>query len=167
MRTSLPSSRRIPGGPHQVRAPVRCVLTRCRLRHAWDIIFVYRDFRQVFRQLKSTGIPGFLGAVFLIENLHTVYFLSFWDSLLTIARFGSAVPAHVEAVRQIFRRAARTPDGQPEVWSTQWELHTVSNNLNWQGMDWWVVLATAEARSIDEADTRSPSGEDRPWIRSP
>jgi len=156
MRTGLSPSRRIPAGPHRVRAPVRCVLTRCRLRHGWDLIFVYRDFHRVLRQLKSAGIPGFLGAAFLIENLHTVYFLSFWDSLLTIARFGSAVPAHVDAVRRIFRRAARTPDGQPEVWSTQWELHTVSNNLNWRGIDWRAALAAVEARSVGEGDAYFP-----------
>jgi len=140
--------RRIPAGEHPMQRPILCVLTRCRLRRLRDLLPVYLYFRRIHRQLQTSPLPGFIHAALPFEGFQTVYFLSFWESQAAIARFGTAIPEHIFAVRRLFARAARTPDGLPEIWSTKWTLTAVSNNLHWQGINWWALINAAEPSPI-------------------
>lgn len=137
-----PSELREPGD-HPVEAPVYCVLTRFGLRGARFLPATYRDFRRVAAGAARADVPGLLRFAFLVENPSTCYSLSLWSEP---PLFSAAVPEHVQAARGVFERLNFSPEAGPELWSTQWRLASVTNNLNWDGLDLRSVIApSAEA----------------------
>lgn len=123
-------------------ATVICVVTRFRLKSPVGLLATYLDYLRVARQARRS--PGLLREAFLIQNLVTCYSLSLWSGPRAIAQFGSDVPAHVDAARRVSRRARWAGPGRKEIWSTRWQLLTVSHNLNWDGFDLWdLVLSSA------------------------
>ncbi len=120
-------------GDNPVTTSVTCVVTRFRLKRPWYLIATYLDYRRVLADARGT--PGLLRSAFLIENLHTCFSLSIWESPANIPRFGTNVPSHIPAARRLFGRSKLGGLGAAEVWSTKWNLRTVSNNLQWDGFD--------------------------------
>ena len=120
-------------GDHRTNSSITCVLTRFRLRHATDLLATRRDYHEVVAGARQTS--GLLASAFLVENVHTCFSLSIWDSPRSIPKFGTNVPAHIPAARRVFGRARVDPDGGAEVWSTKWSLRSFSNNLSWGGFD--------------------------------
>ncbi len=122
-------------GQHAVDVPIMCVLTRFRLRSPFLLLPTYLDYRRVVKDAARVKTPGLLRSAFLVEDLTTCYSLSIWASHDAIAHFGTNVPRHVEAGRRIFGRLSFRKDRGPEIWSTEWRLTYVSNNLNWGDFD--------------------------------
>lgn len=119
-------------GPKNVDTPVYCVLTRFGLRGTLQLLPTYRDYTSLARQARAGAISGLLQCAFLVENPRTCYSLSLWSSP---PFFSADMPAHVVAARRVFGRLRFDPERGPELWSTQWKLTTVTNNLNWEGFD--------------------------------
>lgn len=132
-------------GDHVVDVPIICVITRFRLRGTRHFVPVYLMHRRVMRQLRGAGTPGFLRAVLLFELPACAYSISFWAERAAIARFGSDVPLHVQAARSIFGRVRHRDGAGPEIWSTKWNLRSVSNNLVWDDFDLRDLITTTAA----------------------
>jgi hypothetical protein len=130
-------------------AEVTCVVTRLEWRSAWSLPWAWFSFRRV--RAGSRGISGLLRAAFLVESPRVCYILSIWSGDAPLLEFGTRVHAHVEAARHTFRRTWNAARRRPEVWSTQWRLSAVSNNLNWQGFDLPSVLDEAGRRAVEAA----------------
>jgi hypothetical protein len=94
------------------------------------------------KQLSGAGTPGFLRAVLLFELPACAYSISFWAERAAISRFGSDVSLHVQAARSIFGRVRHRDGAGPEIWSTKWDLRSVSNNLLWDEFDLRELIAT-------------------------
>jgi hypothetical protein len=90
--------------------------------------FKVRREAQRIRHLKRSA--------FLIEDLRTFFILSVWDSEDGLLEFGTVADSHVQAVRGSTSQAV-SRDGNMEIWSTEWRLSSVSNNLNWGGREDW------------------------------
>ena len=119
-------------GHRVVEVPIRCVLTRFGLRAPRHLVPTFREYRQLLRDMPDPQSFGLLRSAFLVENPTTCYTLSLWSA----RPFMSAnVPRHVDSARRVFGRLAFEPDRGPELWSTQWRLESVSNNLNWGELD--------------------------------
>jgi hypothetical protein len=122
-------------GDHPVDVPIVCVITRFGLRGARHLLPTRLDYRGVLEEAHRTATPGLLRAAFLVESSKACYSLSLWNEPDAIPRFGSNVPSHVDAARRVLGRLAFEPDRGPELWSTKWQLVSVSNNLNWGDFD--------------------------------
>ena len=122
-------------GDHPVQSTVLCAISRFGLRSIFDLLLTYLDYRRVLRQAQASNTPGLLRAAFLIENLTTCYSVSFWDSRHSIALFGTRVPKHIDAARKVLGRLSIARGRGPELWSTKWQLVSVSSNLNWEDWD--------------------------------
>jgi hypothetical protein len=109
-----------------------CVITRFQLRHPWDLVRTYLEYRRVARDARAAVGDSLIHTVFLVESLTTCYSLSIWRDEAAIGWFGTRVPRHVAAAGRIFRRLARADDGNPELWATQWRLIRLSNNRTWR-----------------------------------
>jgi hypothetical protein len=127
-------------GDNPVDTSVLCTLTRFGLRSGWHLLPTYLDYRRVSRQVARSGVPGLLRSAFLIENARTCYVLSIWTHADAIPQFGTNITAHVDAGNRILARLAFDQHRGPEIWSTKWQLASVSNNLNWEGLDLRAVL---------------------------
>ncbi len=119
---------------HAVEPTVVCVLTRFRFRRPWHVIQTYVAYRWLMRRVRHVAPDGLLKATFVVESWTTCYSLSIWADESAIARFGTSVQEHTAVARDVFSRL-RLRDERPEIWSTQWRLHHVSKNLNWDGLD--------------------------------
>jgi hypothetical protein len=117
---------------HEVESSVMCSLTRFGLRSRRHLPATYRDYQRVMKEVNATTVPGLLCNAFLIENPTTCYSLSIWSGQPKLSAF---VPRHVHVAGAVFPRLAFDPEHGPELWSTSWSLKTVSNNLNWAGLD--------------------------------
>ncbi len=122
-------------GHHPVAVPIICVMTRFGLRSARHLIPTYLEYRRIMREVAQTRTPGLLRSAFLIEPPRTCFSLSIWAGEDAIPHFGTNVISHVDAGNAVFGRLAFAEDGGPEIWSTRWQLTSVSNNLNWEGLD--------------------------------
>jgi hypothetical protein len=129
-------------GDHPVDSDVICVVTRFELRRFWHLWAVRRQYGLVARA--AAHAPGLLKTVFVVENLHSCFTISFWADFASIPLFGTNVPQHVRAARGIFRRLRFDPDRGPEIWSTKWRLRSVSNNLRWGSFDPHSLLGQSE-----------------------
>ncbi|HEX8083311.1 MAG TPA: hypothetical protein VF529_03410 [Solirubrobacteraceae bacterium] len=121
-------------GPRAVSAdpPVFCALTRFGLRSPRHLLTLRRQFSTVAGDAERRGVPGLLRSAFLVENASTCYSLSIWSGEPYIS---ALVPSHIDAANGVFGKLALDETRGPELWSTQWKLVTVSNNLNWDGFD--------------------------------
>ncbi len=145
-----PDSAPVTGAHYErVDSNVACVFTRFRLRHVWSLPFFYLAFRRVRRH--SAGIEGLLRASFLIEGPRTCCTLSIWRDDRAIIDFSTHVRAHIDAANWAFGATFRRDAQRPEIFSVQWRLWGVSNNLNWGRFDLRSVLAQqgAQPQSLD------------------
>ena len=109
-----------------------CALTRFGLRGPRHLLAVKREFARVARDAERNHVPGLLKSAFLIEGASTGYSLSIWDSEPYLS---ALVPSHIAAANGVFGRLNMDESEGPELWSTQWRLATVTNNLRWDGFD--------------------------------
>ena len=113
---------------------VTCVITRFHVRSVWDLVRLYRLYRRVRREARQR-CSGLLHAGFLVEGLHTLYSFTMWKDDGAILEFGTVVDSHVRIAGHGLRATFRPDTGRPEIWSTQWRLSAISDNLNWAGVD--------------------------------
>jgi hypothetical protein len=119
-------------GGRTVESDVRCSVTRFGLSSPRHLLPTIRDYRQVLRSADERGSFGLLRSAFLIESPTSCVSFSVWSGE---PMFSANVPRHVEAARHMFGRLKFDPERGPELWSTQWRLSSVSNNLNWGDLD--------------------------------
>src|ERR1700739_1907917 len=161
---SLPESRPLVGegapytgaGFTRLETKVTCVVSRFELRSAWSLLWMWLSFRRV--RAASRGIPGLLRAAFLVESPRVCFIFSMWSGDHALIEFGTHVHAHIHAARHTFRRTFNVARQRAEVWSTQWRLWAVSNNLNWHGFDLAASLDDAGRQALDAARLD-------PWLR--
>jgi hypothetical protein len=113
------------------------------LRRPSDLLRTYLDYREVVAERSRKSIPGLIHSGFLVENPTTCFSLSFWESERAIRMFGTEVPSHVTAARRVFGRLRYEEDIGAEIWSTKWQISTLSNNANWPGVPFWRELRSA------------------------
>jgi hypothetical protein len=128
---------------------VTCVVTRFELRSAWSLPWMWLSFRRV--RAGARGISGLLRSAFLVESPRVCFIFSIWSGDAAVLEFGTHVHAHVHAARHTFRRTFNPARRRAEVWSTQWRLGAVSNNLSWQDFDLATVLDEAGRRAVEAA----------------
>jgi len=116
-------------GYERVNCEISSVLTRFRLRSALALPLFYLAFRRI---RKHACVPGLLKVVFMVESPRTCYTLSIWLNDLAIAEFNKQI-IHIAMANWSFRHIYRFNRGYPELWSTQWKLFAVSQNLKWDG----------------------------------
>jgi hypothetical protein len=121
-------------GYERVDTKVTCVITRFQLRSFWDLIRLHRIYRHVRREARQR-CSGLLHAGFLVEGPRTFYSFTLWTDETAIIEFGTVVDAHIHAAGHGLRATFRPDVERPEIWSTQWMLAAVSENLNWEGVD--------------------------------
>lgn len=121
-------------GYERVDSRVTCVITRFQLRSVVDLVRLYRLYRHVRRDARQR-CSGLLHAGFLVEGLHTFYSLTLWSDDAAILQFGTVVDSHVRVAGRGLGATFRPDLERPEVWSTQWNLAAVSENLNWEEVD--------------------------------
>lgn len=131
-------------GDHAVDSLVTCVITRFGLRSPIDLATTYRDYRRTIEQARET--PGLIRAAFLVENARTCYSLSIWSSADRIPGLAAEAPYHVTAARRTLGRLESRPLDGRQLWSTKWRLASVSNNLNWEGLDLREHIAPSRVR---------------------
>lgn len=140
----------LPFARHEVvdDSPIVCVLTRFGLRRPWHLIQTYLAYRWLMRRVRRTAPDALLKAAFLVENLTTCYSLSIWANESALTLFDTSTKGHVAVARDVFGRL-RFRNRGPELWSTTWRLHEVSNNLSWDELDLrrMVNAAREEAKS--------------------
>ena len=130
------------------------MLTRFQAPSVWSLPFFYLAFRQIRRQALATT-PGLIKAVFLRENRRTYWTLSIWTDDKAIVEFGRRVSSHVAHANWALLRVFREDLQRPELWSVQWRLWAISNNLNWDGVDLRGVLAEQLGKASTEIGRRA------------
>jgi hypothetical protein len=125
-------------GEHAVDSSVTCVVTRFGLRSPRFLLRSFREYREVARLASQAGVPRLLRSAFLVENSTTWYSFSIWRGAPALS---AELPEHVDVARRSFGWLRIDPDLGPELWSTKWNLLSVTNNLHWDGFDLRQVLA--------------------------
>jgi len=118
-------------GYARIDSRVTCVITRFQLRSIVDLIRLYRLYRRVRRDARQR-CSGLLHAGFLVEGPRTFYSFTLWRDDAAILQFGTVVDSHVRVAGRGLGATFRRDLGRAEVWSTQWDLSAVSENLNWE-----------------------------------
>jgi hypothetical protein len=121
-------------GYEMVSSNATCVITRFQVRSAWDLVRLYLLYRRVRREARQR-CRGLLHAGFLVEGLRTFYSFTLWTDDAAIMEFGTVVDSHIRVASRGLRATFRPDVERPEIWSTQWKLAAVSENLNWEGVD--------------------------------
>jgi hypothetical protein len=121
-------------GYERVGSDVTCVITRFQLRSVWDLLRLHRLYRRVRRDARQS-CSGLLHAGFLVEGLRTFYSFTLWRDDAAILEFGTVVQSHIRIAGRGLRATFRADAERPEIWSTQWKLTAVSENLNWEEVD--------------------------------
>jgi hypothetical protein len=142
MPSTVPGDASFSGaGYERVGSDVTCVMTRFQLRSAWDLVRLLRLYRRVRRDARQR-CSGLLHAGFLVEGLRTFYSFTLWRDDAAILEFGTVVESHIRIAGHGLRATFRTDVERPEIWSTQWKLAAVSENLNWEGVDLRPLMTT-------------------------
>lgn len=121
-----------PMDPQEVIAPVFCSLTRFGLRSPRHIRSMRRDFSAIVEHAKHAQVPGLLQSAFLVQSPAACFSMSIWDRMPILSAF---VPEHIAVANRVNRKLEIDQVTGPELWSTTWKLHSVSNNLQWAGFD--------------------------------
>jgi hypothetical protein len=121
-------------GYERVDTSVTCVITRFQLRSVLDLFRLLHMYRRVRRDARRR-CSGLLHAAFLVEGPRTIYSLTLWRDEAAIVQFGTVVDSHIRVAGHGLRATFRPDAERPEIWSTQWKLSAVSQNLNWEGVD--------------------------------
>lgn len=121
-------------GYEVVDSGATCVITRFQLRSVWDLVRLYFLYRRVRRDARQR-CAGLLHAGFLVEGLRTFYSFTLWTDDAALMEFGTVVDSHVRVASRGLRATYRPDVARPEIWSTQWKLAAVSENLNWEGVE--------------------------------
>ena len=95
-------------------------VTRIRLKHVWLIVPALIRFRRLYAGAQAD--PGSVRGQVAVAGPRTLVNLSVWRSRWAMLRW-SGRRGHVDAVRWTYGQAA-------EVWSTEWELSSVSPSTN-------------------------------------
>lgn len=121
-------------GYARVDSAVTCVITRFHVRSAWSLVRLLLLYRRV-RQEARERCSGLLHAGFLVEDPRTFWSFTMWADEGALLEFGTVVDSHVRVAGRGLRATFRPERGRPEVWSTQWNLAAISDNLNWEEVD--------------------------------
>lgn len=108
-----------------------CVLTRFQFKSVRDLMWMRRRFKQVTADARERQVPGLRQSALLFEGPKACFSLSIWDGP---PLFSANVPSHIDAANNVFASLG-FDDAGPQLWSTNWRLTSVSNNLNWPGFD--------------------------------
>lgn len=118
-------------GHERIEHPLYCALTRVRLHRFWSLPSMLLLYYRVQREARQ--IPHLKKSAFLLEPPRTLFILSIWEGEEGFLRFGTIADSHPTAVRNSMFRAT-------EIWSTEWRIWAVSNNLNWDSPQDWRYL---------------------------
>lgn len=121
-------------GYERVDSRATCVMTRFQVRSVIDLVRMYRLYRRVRRDARQR-CDGLLHAGFLVEGPRTFYSFTLWRDDDAILRFGTVVDSHVRVAGRGLGATFRRDRERSEVWSTQWSLAAVSENLHWEEVD--------------------------------
>lgn len=114
--------------------PMMCVTTRFQVRRPWQLLWMYRTFRRMQRDLEAAHEShGLLRHAFLVQSPTVCLTLSIWASQEALDRFAN-VSSHVAGVRGA-KGICR------EIWSAYWRLDAMSAYANaWSGGAAWPAL---------------------------
>lgn len=118
-------------GTQDLDTDLCCVLTRFQFRNTRHMLVMRRRFRQVAADAQQRDVPGLRQSVLLFEGPRACFSLSIWDGP---PLFSANVPSHIDAANSVFGSLGFDEAG-PHLWSTSWQLSSVSSNLNWPGFD--------------------------------
>ena len=136
-------------GYMRLETPVTCLLTRFRLRSAWYLPWMWLAYLRIRREARQ--VKGLLRTAFLIENPRVCFVFSIWADDRAVLEFGTRVEGHVHIARRTFQKTFDRKRQRAEVWSTQWRLCGVSNNLSWDDFDLRSALDEDGQKKVDEA----------------
>lgn len=128
-----------PAGQPRLDTDVSCVLTRFEFKSPRELRRMRRRFHAVSADAQRLHVPGLRQSVLLIESPRACFSLSIWDGL---PLFSAHVRSHIDAANSVFGSLVHDEAG-PRLWSTNWQLTSVSDNRNWPGLD----LTDAPART--------------------
>lgn len=152
--TDSPPSGKSPWGHRVVEEPFFCTITRIRLRSVWSLPAMFWRFRRVRREAKQVG--QLKRAAFLVADARTFFILAVWQGEEGLLRFGTIAASHVDAVRQATSHVAAMGD-RMEIWSTEWRIRAVSNNLTWGDANDWRDLERDAAGRTPSIEVDAPS----------
>ncbi len=121
-----------PVGPFAVEEPIYCSLTRFGFRSPRHLLAARRDFGRVARAAEEAKVPNLLKSAFLVENATAGISFSLWSDKPQIS---AHLDEHRDAANHVFGHLSQDGGRGPELWSTEWRLDSVSNNLRWEGFD--------------------------------
>lgn len=98
---------------------MHCVLTRIRMKHAWQLLPSFI----LFRRLQRRSIPGLQRSAFVVESPWVFHTVSLWQDARAILEFGGQQD-HVAMVRWTFPRAT-------EIWSAEFVVLGRSPRQQW------------------------------------
>lgn len=136
-------------GYRRLETDVSCVLTRLHLRSVWSLPWMWLAYLRI--RWEARQVRGLLRTAFLVAGPRTCFVLSIWADDRAIKEFGTRVETHVQAARLSFRRTFNKKRQRAEVWSTQWRLAGVSNNLQWGDFDLRATMDAEARRAVDDA----------------
>lgn len=136
-------------GYARLETQVSCVITRFRLRAAWWLPWMWLAYRHIRRDARQ--VPGLLRTAFLVEDPRTCFVLSIWADDRALLDFGTRVDSHVHIARRTFYKTFDKRRRRAEIWSTQWRLQAVSNNLSWGDFDLRDCMDEAGRSGVDQA----------------
>lgn len=136
-------------GYRRLNTEVGCVITRFHLRSVWSLPWMWLAYLRI--RWEARQIQGLLRTAFLVEGPRTCYLFSIWADDRAIKEFGTRVDTHVQAARLSFQRTFNRRRKRAEVWSTQWRLWGVSNNLQWDDFDLREAMDPEARAAVDDA----------------
>lgn len=141
-------------GYRRLETQVSCVITRFHLRSVFSMPWMWLAYLRI--RWEARKIQGLLRSSFLIEGPRTCYLFSIWADDRALKEFGTRMDTHVHAARKSFRRTFDPQRQRAEIWSTQWRLSGVSNNLQWGDFDLRSHLEDDARRDADDAARVEP-----------
>lgn len=120
-----------PDREEQTGADLRCVLTRFEFKSTRHLLRMRRRYHAMAAEAERLGVPGLRQSALLFESPTACFSLTIWDGL---PLFSANMPSHIHAANSVFGSLVHDESG-PRLWSTSWQLDSVSGNRNWPGCD--------------------------------